>query len=351
MHDEHHHHHHNDHSHGHNHDHGHDHSNHRHNGQRTTDNGHTHRLGSWFRQNGTRIVLALFILYLISGIYYVPADQQALRIRFGRLLPERMQPGLHYSWPYPLEKVIRLKINEAQRLAIGASDLSRALGVNSTGADDYLLTGDQNLVRLQAWIQYYIQDPASYLYHAETLPGVVESLFFRCTSRAVGTRHVDDILTTERIALQNQVQQELQEEVTHLQLGITVTTVALEQVSPPEEVRDAFLDVANAREDRNRIVQEANGYSSELLPNARGKAQETLQQAEIYRTELINRSNGESERFSSLWQEYRDHHDVTTARLFLETMEQVLPKIRKVILDDSGKSKGLDLDIFEMERK
>src|SRR2546425_3187030 len=120
---------------------------------------HGRQTNAWLKQNRQRILLSLVALYLISGTYYVPADQQAVRIRFGRLIAEREQPGLHYSWPYPLERVIRLKINEAQRLSIGSSDLSRTLGV-TTGKEDYLLSGDQNLLRMQAWVQYYIQDPA-----------------------------------------------------------------------------------------------------------------------------------------------------------------------------------------------
>lgn len=242
-------------------------------------------------------------------------------------------------------------MNQAQRLSIGTNDLSRALGLNPSAPADYLLTGDQNLVRIQATIQYYIQDPARYLFRAESLPQTLEGLFFRCVSRAVALRQVDDVLTTGRVALQSEVQKGLQREAETLQLGIVIGTVALEQVSPPEEVRDAFLDVANSREDRNRIVQEANGYANELLPRARGQAGEMLQKAEIYRTELVNRARGESERFLSLWQEYRDHRDVTRARLFLEAMEEVLPRMRKVVLDDGAGGQGVDLDIFEVQKQ
>lgn len=305
----------------------------------------------WFVQNRKILGIALVLLYLASGIYYVAADQQAVKIRFGRLIPGRVQPGLHYSWPYPVERVFRLKTNQAQRLSIGSNELHRAIGLRSTSASDYLVTGDQNLVQIQGSIQFYIQDPAQYLYRAKDLPQTLESLFFRCMSRAVAWRIVDEILTTGRITLQNEVHKALQDQVKELGLGITITTVALEQVSPPEEVRDAFLDVANSREDRNRIVQEANGYASELLPRSRGKAQEMLRQAETYRTELANRARGESERFISLWQEYRAHRDVTSARLFLEAMEEVLPRMRKVVLDHSDKTQGLDLDIFEIQKK
>lgn len=308
-------------------------------------------LRQWIRLNRHWILIALMAAYLASGLYYVPADQQAVRIRLGRLRAERIQPGLHYSLPYPFERVVRLKFNEAQRLSIGGTDLTRALGVNSAAAGDYLLSGDQNLVRVEASIQYYIQDPTGYLFRADNLATALENLFFRCLSGAIASGQVDDILTTGRIALQNDVQKALQQEAERLELGVAVTMVSLERVGAPEEVRDAFLEVANSREDRNRIVQEASGYAGELLPVARGRAQEMLQQAAIYRTELVNRARGESERFTNLWWQYRDHRQVTTARLILETMEQILPRVRKVILDAAGSKQGVDLDIFEVQKK
>ena len=308
------------------------------------------RVAAWLQRNRKFALLLFLFIYLLTGLYYVPADQQAIRVRFGKLLSGRIQPGLRYSLPYPVDQIIRLKVKEAQRLSIGGDDLSRALGVTDRKfAEEYLLSGDQNLVRIQAWIQYHIQDPGRYLFQTENLPPVLESAFLRCMTRAVSKTNVDEILTTGRIALQNEVQRALQAESDSLQLGVTITTVALEEVRPPEEVRDAFLDVANAREDRNRIAQEAIGYANQLLPRVRGSAQEMLQKAEIYRTELVNRATGKAERFTQVWSEYRKHRQVTMTRLFLETIDEVLPRMRKVILDDNGSKQGLDLDIFEVQ--
>jgi len=295
-----------------------------------------------------RLLLAIFALaYLASGVYYVPADRQAIQIRLGRMLEGRAQPGLHYALPYPIDQVILLRINEAQSLSVGGTDMGRALGVARVGEEDYLLTGDQNLVRARASIQYFIQAPYLYLNRTEDLISSLRAQLLRTLSLAVALRNVDEILTTGRVALQSEVQRDLQTEADRLELGVTLTAVTLEQVTPPAEVRDAFLEVANAREDRNRIVQEARGYASELVPRARGEAEELSQQAEIHRTEVMNRAQGESQHFVSLWEEYRVHPEVTTARLFLEAMEEVLPRTRKVILDDSGSGQGVDLDILE----
>ncbi len=303
----------------------------------------------WLRENILLVLAVVIALFLASGIYYVPTDRQAVKLRLGRLLPERIQPGLQYAAPYPLEEVVLLKTSEAQRLTVGGTDLDRALGVRVLTEDDSLLSGDQNLVRVRASIQYYIQDPGRYLYRSQALPRVLEVLLYRSLSRAVAVRGVDDVLTTGRIEIQNRVREDLQHEADRLALGVAVTSLALEQVRPPEQVRDAFLEVANAREDRNRIVQEARGYSSELLPRTRGQAQENLQKARIYGREVVDRAQGKSQHFLSLWGEYRRHPTVTTARLFLEAMEEILPRTRKVILDDAGSKQGLDLDIFALE--
>lgn len=296
-------------------------------------------------------VAALLVgIYLLSGVYFVPADEQAIQFRLGRILPGRVSPGLHYALPFPIDRVVRLRMNEAQRLAIGGDDLTRALGVSNESSNEYLLTGDQNLVMLQAWIQYYIKEPGDYLTRSEDLTRLLETSFFRCMTRAVANRGVDEVLTTGRITLQNQVQKALQDECDRLRLGVSISTVALEEVRPPEEVRESFLDVANAREDRSRIVQVAVGYSNELLPRVRGRAQQLRQQAEVYRTELVNRAQGEAERFTQVLDQYRKHRDVTRTRLFLETLEQVLPRIRTVILDEKGTAQGVDLDILEIEK-
>ncbi|MGH9340036.1 MAG: FtsH protease activity modulator HflK [Acidobacteriota bacterium] len=303
------------------------------------------------RKNWEWSAVVVGCLYILSGIYFVPADQQAVRLQFGRLLPGVIQPGLHYCWPYPFEQVIRLKMNEARRLSIGADDFSRTLAV-SQQVQEYLLS-----VEIRIWCafrpgcKYYIEHPADYLFQTRDLPQVLEAVFLRSMTRAVAGRKVDDILTTGRIVLQSEVLGAVQQECKRLGLGVALTTVALEGAVPPEEVRSAFLEVANAREDRNRIVQEAEGYTNELVPLVRGQVQEMIERAEIYRTELINRSMGEASGFLKVWQQYREHPQVTTARLILETVDEVLPRIRKVSLDDQGNRHGLDVDIFELQKK
>lgn len=302
-----------------------------------------------FRSRPLVALAALLALYLLSGFSYIPADEQGVLLRFGRISRTNLQPGLHYSIPFPVDRIIRLKVNQAQRLSLGQIDVGRVLGTTDDNADNYLLTGDRNLVQVEASTQFYIEDPELYLFRTEDLTEVLRSVFYQALSSVVAGMDVDSILTTERLSLQNQVLLHLQERSHALRLGIQITTVALENVIPPGEVRDAFLDVANAREDRDRIVQEANGYASEVVPKARGEAQEMLEASSIYKTERIASATGSSERFVKLWEEYRLHRDTTRTRLFLETVETIMQRMPKVILDESDEG-NLDLEIFQVQK-
>ena len=294
--------------------------------------------------------LAVLIgLYFLSGLYYVAADEQGVRLRFGRLSEAHIEPGLHYSWPFPVDRIVRLRLNQVQRLSVGEIDVSRVLGTTDGSADNYLLSGDRNLVQLNASMQFYIDDPEAYLFRTEDLPEVLTGAFSAALSAAVAETDVDSILTVERLTLQNRVLVSLQNEISRLELGVKVTTVSLESVSPPSEVRGAFLDVANAREDRNRIVQEASGYASEVVPRARGEAQELMEESSIYRTARISEAAGASDRFIRLWEQYRHHRQTTRTRLFLETVESALARVQKVIVEE-GEGQPLDVEILAVQR-
>ncbi len=302
------------------------------------------------RSHPRQCVAALLGLYFLSGLYYIAADEQGVLLRFGRLSQTHIEPGLHYSFPFPVDEIVRLKVNQVQRLSVGEIDVGRVLGTTDGSADNYLLSGDRNLVQVNASMQFYIDNPEAYLFRTEGLPGVLTGAFSAALAAAVAEMDVDSILTVERLALQNRVLVRVQDEISRLGLGVKVTSVALESVSPPSEVRGAFLDVANAREDRNRIVQEANGYASEVVPRARGQAQELMEKSSIYRTALVSRAEGASESFLKLWQEYRHHRQATRIRLFLETVEAALSRVQKVILDESD-GQTLDLEILQVQNQ
>jgi membrane protease subunit HflK len=162
-------------------------------------------------------------------------------------------------------------------------------------------------------------------------------------TEGIAERHVDAVLTTERQSIQEEVRAEAQKILNDYGAGVLLSTVNMESAVPPPEVADAFRDVASARADTSKVVSEAQGYANDVIPKARGEAQQMLEQAQAYRTSKINNAEGDAARFTQVAAEYSRASDVNGERLYLETMEQILPKIKKLIVDRNGK---LDLTII-----
>jgi len=208
------------------------------------------------------------------------------------------------------------------------------------------LTGDQNIISMRTVVQYSVGVPADYLFQAanvaQTTAAVVEAELARRIARA----DVDAILTTEKLAIQDAVLGAAQQRLNSYGVGVKLSTVNIESVTAPPEAADAFRDVASARADTARIVSQAQSYANDLLPRARGEAQQMLEGAEGYRSSRINESMGDAARFSALAAEYAKAPQVTGQRLYIEALEQVLPKIRKVIVEPNG---NLDLSIIRKD--
>ena len=201
---------------------------------------------------------------------------------------------------------------------------------------------------MRAVVQYSIAEPASYLFRARDADRAVTSAVEAALERQISSRGVDEILTTEKIAIQDAVRRDAQELINRYELGILLSTVNIRSVAPPPEAADAFRDVASARADSARIVNEAEGYGNDILPRARGEAQQMLSAARGYRESKIQQAQGDAARFEQLAAEYRKNPEITRSRLFLETMEEVLPRMRKTIVDESG---NLDLTLIRRGKR
>jgi membrane protease subunit HflK len=286
--------------------------------------------------------LAWLALWLLSGVYLVATDQQAVETLFGRVVAPRVMPGLHYALPWPVERVTKLKVRQLQRLVVGGDLPDSILGRTPAPASQFL-TGDQNIVHLRVVVQYSVGVPVDYLFHAQDAAQVIGAAVASELSRRVARRGVDVVLTTEKIAIQDETRGAAQKLLNQYRVGVLLSTINIESVTPPPETADAFRDVAAARADTARIVNEAEGYTNDLIPKARGQARQLLEEAEAYRQKKINQAAGDAARFNQIAAEYRKAAQVTGRRLYLETMEQVLPRIRKLIVDPHG---NLDLTII-----
>jgi membrane protease subunit HflK len=292
-----------------------------------------------------RIAWGVLLLWILSGIFFVQTDQQAVVTRFGAVVEPRVQPGIHYAMPWPVDRVFKLKVQQLQRQVIGGEAADLVLGRTQPIVSQFL-TGDQNIISMRAVVQYSVGVPADYLFHAadvaQTTAAVVEAELARRIARA----DVDAVLTTEKLAIQDAVLGAAQQRLNNYGSGIKLSTVNIESVTAPPEAADAFRDVASARADTARIVSQAQSYANDLLPRARGEAQQMLEGAEAYRSSRINESMGDAARFSALVAEYAKAPQVTGQRLYIEALEQVLPKIRKVIVEPGG---NLDLSIIRKD--
>lgn len=283
---------------------------------------------------------AAVALWILSGVYLVPPDQQAVETRFGRVATARVMPGLHYALPWPLGSVKKLKVRQLQRLAIGGELLDAALG-RSPAAQ--FLTGDQNIISLRVVVQFSVGVPADYLFQAEDPARIVAAVVESEMSRRVGRRAVDEVLTTGKIALQEETQAAGQRELDRYRAGVQLSSVNIESVAPPPEAAPAFRDVAGARADTARIISNAQGYANDIIPKARGEAQKLIEESQGYKQRRINEASGDAARFNQSEAEYAKAGEVTRQRLYAEAMEQVLPRIKKVVTDPNG---NFDLTII-----
>ena len=294
------------------------------------------------RRTLRRILLALLALWLVTSIYIVPADQQAVETRFGRVLSPRVMPGIHFSLPWPIDRVTRLKVQQLQRLVVGGDLSDGVLGRTQPLASQFL-TGDQNIIHMRVVVQYSVGLPADYLFQAQDVAKAVGAAVEAELARRISRRNVDAILTTEKAAIQEEVRAAAQKRINEYRTGVLISTVNIEAVTPPPEAADAFRDVASARADSARIVNESQGYANDVIPKARGEAQQMLEAAAAYKQRKTNEALGDASRFTQVAAEYERASAVNGRRLYIETMEQILPRMKKLILDKSG---NLDLTII-----
>jgi len=289
---------------------------------------------------GRTVATVLFAFYLLSGLYIIPADQQAVVTRFGRVTDRRALPGIHYALPWPFGRVYRLRVLETRRAVIGGEAADQTLG-RSQPFQMQFLTGDQNVVQMRVVAQYHIASPPDFLFHAQDVETLVRDAVEAQLTRETAGRGVDALLSTDKAQVQQAAQSSAQTLLDSYGLGVNVSSVNIESADPPPEVADAFRDVSGARADAARIVNEAQGYAHDVIPRARGNATQMHEAAAAYRARKINEAEGDAGRFRKLSDEYEKARGVTSQRMYVETMELVLPRIKKLILD-----RDVDLSIL-----
>lgn len=300
------------------------------------------------RMSARNLLIVMAVLWLVGGIYLVPTEEQAVLTTFGAVVNDRVTPGVGWHWAWPVGRVHKLKVRELKRAFIGGEMADEANALPADPVLSQFLSGDQNILNVRAVVQYSIAEPASYLFRSRDPDQTVANAVEAALERQISSRAVDEVLTTEKIAIQEAVRLNAQVLIDRYGLGVLLSTVNIRTVAPPPEAADAFRDVASARADTSRIVNEAEGYANDILPRARGEAQQMLSASRGYRERKIQRAEGDTARFERLAAEYRKNPQVTGSRLYLETMEEVLPRFTKTVVDDQG---NLDLTIIRRSQE
>ena len=288
------------------------------------------------------LVLGLVGLWLLSGIYIVNPDEEGVVLRFGKY--DRTEgPGPHYALPAPIETVYKPQVPQVLRCEVGFRSTGQATTfrqgeLRSVPKEASMLTGDENIVNVQFSVQYKISDAVKYLFNISDPTNLVRNAAEAAMREVIGNSLIDSAITDGKLKIQSDATVLLQEVLDRYEAGIQVLAVQMQDVHPPQEVSDAFKDVASAREDKSRIINEAEAYRNALLPQARGEAAAILNKAEAYRVARLQQAEGESRRFDALRQEYEKAPDVTRQRLYYETMEEILAASKDKTLLDSGVS-------------
>jgi membrane protease subunit HflK len=265
------------------------------------------------------IAVLLLIGYGLWGLYQIDEQESGVVFRFGAAQEVIVEPGLH--WNPPLIDVVQ-KVNVTR--------------VNSHQHKALMLTEDENIDDVSLTVQYVVNDPVAFLVNVRRPEGSLDHATESALRHVVGSSGMDDVITAGRAAIAAEVQQRLQSYLDTYGTGILVSKVNIDESAPPEQVRDAFNDVQKAKEDEQRIINEANAYAESIIPNARGEAQKLIEQANAYRDQVVSRAQGESQRFEKVLVEYQLAKEVTRDRLYIDAMESVLGRSSKIMIDVEG---------------
>lgn len=289
-------------------------------------------------------VLLAVVLWLGSGIYIVEPDEVGVVKRFGAY-DRTTDPGPHYRIPYPIESVETPKVTKIQRLEVGfrGSASFGGTGIRLVPEESLMLTGDENIVDVQFIVQYQIDNAQFYLFNVLNQDKTVKDAAEAAMREVIGYNKIDAALTDDKTTIQGDTRILLQRILDSYNSGIHVVAVQLQDVHPPRQVVDAFKDVASAKEDKSRFINEAEAYQNDLIPKTRGEVASIHNQALAYRESKIQQAQGESSRFLSVLAEYRKAEDITKKRLYLETMEEILsrPEVGKTILSSESAERVL----------
>ena len=297
-------------------------------------------------RNLSILIIVALIIWLATGFYRVEPDEQGIELLFGKWNQVTTEPGLHYFFPTPFGKTMTPKVESIRKINVGYRSASE-LGFSSNSSDrnvleeSLMLTGDQNIVDVNFTVLYKIKDAGKFLFKLRNPETTVKDMSESVMREIVGQRDLEFLLTGGRQEVEQVVRSDLQDILDEYESGILVQSIQLQSVNPPALVIDAFDEVQRARQDKEKLVNEANSYLNKIVPNARGDAAKLVQEATAYKEQVIKQAEGVAQNFIDVYNSYKDAKYVTRQRIYLETLTEVLEGPNKIILDSTGEGQGV----------
>lgn len=295
----------------------------------------------WVRKYALRIVLGFLLLAAaVTSTKTVGPEEEGVVLQLGKF-NRTVQPGLNFILPYGLESMYKIPVQRQLKQEFGFRTQSAGrqteYSKSNFGEESMMLTGDLNLTDVEWVVQYRIVDSYKYLFRVRNAEKTLRDMSEAAMRKIVGDRTVNEVLTVGRQEVASSVEVLLQEMCDEYENGIRIDQVVLQDVNPPEPVKPSFNAVNEAQQERETLINQAEAEYNRVIPRARGEALETIQLAEAYALNRVNRAQGEATRFNNLFEAYVKAPEVTKQRLYLETMERVLPKLgNKIIVDEKG---------------
>lgn len=290
-------------------------------------------------------IAALLIVaaYFLSGVYVVNPGEAAVVRRFGIVIQPRVEEGLHYRAPWPVDQVDIVNISTVRRESVGLTESAGDGHIHDEPMDKFrALTGDTNIIDVEVVIQYQVRDPANYLFNVDFPPHrLIREAVRGSVTNLIAGLPVDEILTTERQRLQDAIRVDAQRRLDSYNSGLAIVNVNLQKAYPPDEVAEAFRDVASASEDKAKAINEAQGHANSILPEARGDAQKLLADGNSYAAQVVNTAEGAAQAFDSVLTEYQESsqiygREITLYRYYLESIEKILTRARVYVVNSAN---------------
>lgn len=295
----------------------------------------------WLKKYLGKILIGIFLfVMLITSVKTVGPEEEGVVVQFGRF-NRTVDPGLNFIMPFGFETMHKIPVQRQLKQEFGfrTSELGPRTEYDKEQYVDesLMLTGDLNLTDVEWVVQYRITDSYNYLFKVRNAEKTLRDMSEAAMRKIVGDRTVNEVLTVGRQEISSSVEALLQEMCNEYENGIRIDQVVLQDVNPPDPVKPSFNAVNEAQQERETLINQAEAEYNRVIPRARGEAKETIQLAEAFALNRVNRAKGEATRFNSMFSEYQKAPEVTKQRIYLETMERILPKLgNKIITDEQG---------------